>query len=59
MSLLDPEMSRWVASVTVRTTENHVLFGLVHRLDTVMAFEAANAFRISLRLGLIDSISRR
>src|SRR6266576_98323 len=59
MSLLGFEMTRRIAAVTVRATENHILFGFMHRLDALMTFQAANAFRISLGLGLIDPVSRR
>jgi hypothetical protein len=45
--------------VTIGAAEYNVLLGLVHRLDAVMALQATDAFRVGLRLGLIDPITRR
>jgi len=59
MRLINFQVSAGIAAVTVRATENHVLFGLMHRLDAAMTFEATDALRIGQRLGLVDLISRR
>jgi len=45
--------------VTIHATEHDVLFGLVHRLDALMALQATDTLSVRVRLCLIDPISRR
>ena len=46
-----------VAAVAIRAAE-HDKLRLVHRLDAVMAFEAAAALGVGLGLGLVDPVAR-
>src|SRR5438046_10599127 len=57
--LLFRQASRGMSPVTIGAAEHDILFGLVHRLDALMALQTTDTLSVRLHLRLIDPISRR
>src|SRR5438046_6721002 len=57
--MLFRQASRRVSPVTIAAAEHDILFGLVHRLDALMALQTTDTLSVRLRLRLIDPISWR
>ena len=56
MSLLLRKSASWISAMAIGATEYDVL-SLVHRLDTLMTLQTANALRVGLGSCLIDPIA--
>jgi len=57
MRLFLSQAARGVSAVAIGAAENHMRRGM-HRLHALVALIAADAFRVGLRLGLIDPVAR-
>src|SRR5438270_14089626 len=48
-----------ITAMAIRATKNNVLLGLVHRLHSALALEAADTFPVRFSRRLIDPVVRR